>query len=266
MLALSVANGAGRPGIAHVIEPAGNAIERYGAEASAELRRMSSDGLRKWRLTRIAMAEHPVGRVNEFRQALNEAIARGAQTSAYWIGEAYAWRGEKEKASEWLERACRQRDAVITSLKINPLLASLRNDPRHSVANYANSGKGDFPIRASDLKFKGGFTVTCSALLMAGLVWNPAFKPVAAATSLSGTFSVTGSLNTARYQHKAVRLTTGEVLVMGRIGVNGNYDSFASAELYNPSKGKWTVTGNMTVGRTGPAEDRTGAGDGRLGV
>jgi N-acetylneuraminic acid mutarotase len=74
---------------------------------------------------------------------------------------------------------------------------------------------------------------------------------VTAATSLSGTFSVTGSLNTARYQHKAVLLTTGEVLVMGGIGVNGNYDSFASAELYNPSKGKWTLTGNMTLGRTG---------------
>jgi hypothetical protein len=75
----------------------------------------SSDGLRKWRSTRIAMAEHPMGRVNEFRQALNEAIVRGAQTSSCWIGEAYAWRGEKEKASEWLERACRQRDAVIGS-------------------------------------------------------------------------------------------------------------------------------------------------------
>jgi len=106
-------------------------------------------------------------------------------------------------------------------------------------------------MRASDLKFRGVCTVTCSVLLVPGLLWNPGIRPVAAATSLSGTFSVTGSLNTARYQHKAVLLTTGEVLVMGGIGVNGNYDSFASAELYNPSKGKWTVTGNMTVGRTG---------------
>lgn len=106
-------------------------------------------------------------------------------------------------------------------------------------------------MRASDLKFRGVCTVTCTALLVAGLLWNSGIKPVAAATSLSGTFTLTGSLNTARYQHKAVLLTTGEVLVMGGIGVNGNYDSFASAELYNPSEGKWIFTGNMTVGRTG---------------
>src|SRR6516164_4111220 len=123
--------------------------------------------------------------------------------------------------------------------------------PRPSLLPTTHNRQGGFLMRASDLKFRGVCTVTCSVLLVPGLLWNPGIRPVAAATSLSGTFSVTGSLNTARYQHKAVLLTTGEVLVMGGIGVNGNYDSFASAELYNPSKGKWTVTGNMTVGRTG---------------
>ena len=54
-------------------------------------------------------------------------------------------------------------------------------------------------MRASDLKFKVAPTVTCSALLVAGVLWNSGLKPVAAATSLSGTFSLTGSLNTARY-------------------------------------------------------------------
>jgi N-acetylneuraminic acid mutarotase len=105
-------------------------------------------------------------------------------------------------------------------------------------------------MRASDLKFKGACTVSCSAVLAAGLLLNPGTKAVAAA-SASGTFTLTGSLNTARYQHKAVLLTTGEVLVMGGIGVNGNYDSFASAELYNPSREKWIFTGNMVTGRTG---------------
>lgn len=106
-------------------------------------------------------------------------------------------------------------------------------------------------MRASDLRFKDACTVTCLALLVAGAVCYPGLRPVAAATSLSGTFTPTGSLNIARYQHKAVLLTAGEALVMGGIGVNGNYDSLASAELYNPSKGKWTLTGNMTAGRTG---------------
>jgi hypothetical protein len=77
------------------------------------------------------MAEHSLGHAKESQQALDEAITKGSQTSAYRIAETYAWRGEKEKALEWLERAYRQRDAVITSLKINPLLVSLRGDPRY---------------------------------------------------------------------------------------------------------------------------------------
>jgi len=106
-------------------------------------------------------------------------------------------------------------------------------------------------MRVIDLDVRGACIVSCAALLVAGLVSIPGVKPVAAPSSLPGTFSLTGNLNTARYQHRAVPLMNGEVLVMGGIGVNGNYDSLPSAELYNPSKGRWTFTGNMTVGRTG---------------
>jgi hypothetical protein len=67
----------------------------------------------------------------------------------------------------------------------------------------------------------------------------------------SGTFALTGSLNTARYDHTATLLPNGEVLVAGGIGVNGVYASLASAELYDPRHGKCTVTGSMSVGRTG---------------
>ena len=66
----------------------------------------------------------------------------------------------------------------------------------------------------------------------------------------SGTFALTGSLNTARYNHTATLLPTGEVLVVGGLGVNGDYASLATAELYDPKKGKWTATGSMSVGRT----------------
>jgi len=72
---------------------------------------------------------------------------------------------------------------------------------------------------ASDLEFRSACTASCSALLAAGLLLNPGIKPVAAA-SASGTFTLTGSLNSVRYQHKAVLLTTGEVLVIRGLGVN----------------------------------------------
>jgi hypothetical protein len=77
------------------------------------------------------------------------------------------------------------------------------------------------------------------------MVGHNAVKALAAA----GSFAFTGSLNTARYDHTATLLQNGEVLVTGGLGVNGIYDPLASAELYNPTKGKRTVTGSMSEGR-----------------
>ena len=62
----------------------------------------------------------------------------------------------------------------------------------------------------------------------------------------SGTWTVTGSLNTAREFHTATLLPNGMVLVAG--GVNG-IDVLASAELYDPASGGWTVTGSLNTAR-----------------
>lgn len=86
-----------------------------------------------------------------------------------------------------------------------------------------------------------------SSLIIFGLLGDGTLEVVRAA---SGTFALTGSLNVARYNHTATLLANGEVLVTGGIGVNGNYTSLASAELYNPKTGKWTLTGSMTAGQT----------------
>ena len=42
----------------------------------------------------------------------------------------YAYRGESDKSFEWLERAYEQRDAGMTEMSTDPLLNSLRRDPR----------------------------------------------------------------------------------------------------------------------------------------
>jgi N-acetylneuraminic acid mutarotase len=68
-----------------------------------------------------------------------------------------------------------------------------------------------------------------------------------AARGAGGTFAATGSLHTARYFHTATLLPSGEVLVAGGSDVNGS--PLASAELYNPAKGAWSVTGSMAAGR-----------------
>jgi hypothetical protein len=87
------------------------------------------------------------------------------------------------------------------------------------------------------------------ALVLAGLFAISVATGITA-TVQSGTFTLTGSLNTARYDHTATLLGNGGVLVTGGLGVSGAYTSLASAELYSIKKGKWTVTGSMSVGRT----------------
>jgi Galactose oxidase, central domain/Kelch motif len=69
-----------------------------------------------------------------------------------------------------------------------------------------------------------------------------------AAAQASGTWTVTGSLNTARAGHTATLLPNGQVLVAGGKDSAG---SLAGAELYNPSTGRWTVTGSMAAPRIG---------------
>jgi TolB-like protein/cytochrome c-type biogenesis protein CcmH/NrfG len=83
-----------------------------------------------FRLTLLACAEHSLGHEAESQRALDEVIARGAAFGAYQIGVTYAWRGQKDQAFEWLERAYRQRDGGLAALKNDPILASLHGDAR----------------------------------------------------------------------------------------------------------------------------------------
>lgn len=60
------------------------------------------------------------------------------------------------------------------------------------------------------------------------------------------TFSLTGSLTTARSSHTATLLPNGKVLVTG--GYNGN-QTLASAELYDPATESWSATGSLATAR-----------------
>ena len=85
--------------------------------------------------------------------------------------------------------------------------------------------------------------------LALGAVVAAVLFAVAASTAVaqsSGTWALTGSLNTARAVHTATLLPNGQVLVAGGENTTG---ILASAELYNPSTGKWTETGSMSTPR-----------------
>jgi TolB-like protein/Flp pilus assembly protein TadD len=82
------------------------------------------------RLLIVACARWGQKKISEADAALTQLIDGFAETAAYQIAEVYAYRGEKDKAFEWLERARRQRDPGLASLRKDPLLPNLRDDPR----------------------------------------------------------------------------------------------------------------------------------------
>lgn len=64
-----------------------------------------------------------------------------AQAAAYQIAQVYAWRGEKDKAFDGLERAYRQRDGGLTFIKVDLLLAALRRDAEEDAAARVRAGQ-----------------------------------------------------------------------------------------------------------------------------
>ncbi len=93
-------------------------------------------------------------------------------------------------------------------------------------------------------------------VLVAGGEWTNGFEweslPFAEIYDpATGAFSLTGSLNEARFGHTATPLPDGRVLITG--GFSNSADSIASAEIYDPETGSFTYTGSMAVPRSGHA-------------
>jgi len=76
------------------------------------------------------MALHDLGRTAESDRPLAELVAGFAAGAAYQVAEVYAWRGEREPAFTWLERAYVQRDGGMTLIKTDPMLEKLHGDAR----------------------------------------------------------------------------------------------------------------------------------------
>ncbi len=94
------------------------------------------------------------------------------------------------------------------------------------------------PLQNGEVLIAGGISAADATLASAEL-YNPA----------TGKWTVTGSMAQARYGHSAELLPNGDVLVAGGISSTNGGTILAESELYNPSTGTWTKTGNLTTGR-----------------
>src|SRR5947207_1762150 len=97
------------------------------AEAVTEAQKDAAE----WaRLNIVAPALWSQKRIPESDAALARLKEGSADTAAYQIAEVHAYRGQKDPAFEWLERARQQRDPGLQSTKVDPLLVNLHGNPR----------------------------------------------------------------------------------------------------------------------------------------
>jgi TolB-like protein/Tfp pilus assembly protein PilF len=103
-------------------------LENQPERALATFRQNSSTELR---LEGLAKAEYSLGHLEAAQEALNQLIAESATTGPWRIAAVYAWRGEKDQAFSWAERAYEQRDTGLTWIKIDTSFRSLHGDHRY---------------------------------------------------------------------------------------------------------------------------------------
>ena len=99
------------------------------ADALAAAERSTAE----WQRLELKSAAHyRLGQAQLSQQELQQLIAGYAHSAAFQIAEAYALRGNSDRAFEWLERAYTQHDSGMPFIKaMAPAFRGLRGDPRY---------------------------------------------------------------------------------------------------------------------------------------
>src|SRR5438477_1610331 len=104
------------------------AIRRGDTETA--LREAQFEPDESYRRFELALAQYARGDQKAADAALADLIGNNRGLD-YQVAQVYAVRGEKEKAFEWLQIALDNHDTGMLALLVEPLLKSLRDDPRY---------------------------------------------------------------------------------------------------------------------------------------
>lgn len=85
-----------------------------------------------WRTQGLAVAFFALGNLKEAGVALASLEGTFRDNAPFQIAEVYAFRGDADRAFEWLDRAYDRRDAGLTEMKASRLLSALHGDRRWS--------------------------------------------------------------------------------------------------------------------------------------
>jgi TolB-like protein/Flp pilus assembly protein TadD len=107
----------------------GQALIHVG-DSDAALEAIQQEVLEPFRLVGLAMAYHSLGKVNESESALTKLIDQYAEEAAYNIAQVFAFRGEADKAFEWLEMAVAFNDSGLSEIVGAPEFSNIQADSR----------------------------------------------------------------------------------------------------------------------------------------
>ena len=99
-------------------------------EPAAGLEAVLHEADESWRRVGLPMAYYSLGRQSESDAALADLIAHHESEMAYNIAYVFAWRGEADRAFQWLDKAVVYRDPGLVEINSDPMFASIRQDPR----------------------------------------------------------------------------------------------------------------------------------------
>lgn len=99
-------------------------------DIDAALDAMQQETDEGYRLIGLVMVYHALGDAAASDEALASLIRQFEQDAPYNIAYTLAYRGEADRAFEWLDKAVAYNDPGLTEIATDPLFAGIRNDPR----------------------------------------------------------------------------------------------------------------------------------------
>jgi len=102
----------------------------HGGDPEAALEAIQREVLEPFRLVGLAMAYHALGKTTESETALAQLVDEYSEDAAYNIAQVFAFRGEPDKAFEWLENALTFSDSGLSEIVGQPEFSSLHSDSR----------------------------------------------------------------------------------------------------------------------------------------
>jgi TolB-like protein/Flp pilus assembly protein TadD len=99
-------------------------------DAAGALSAIEHESVEVWRAVGLPMVYHALGRKGDSDAALATLIGKYEKDAAYNIAYVYAFRGEADKAFEWLDKAVAYRDPGLSEIVPDRLFDKIRSDPR----------------------------------------------------------------------------------------------------------------------------------------